>query len=217
MPSRATRMPSARSRASLRGALVAQLPADQHPRKLVFESKLEERVLFLLLAHPDVVDIWDQPPAIIYCAANGRERRHVFDYLVTFASGHRAALAVKPFAVAERRQFREELQLIRTATPPTYARDVILVTDRSFKPEDARNAQKLHEFRRSPDDAADAAVMALIDALSGATTIAELVTQSGLQGRGFRAVFRAIYAGALRTLDAGDILPGTRVAPEGIR
>lgn len=210
-PSRSTRHISPRSRASLRGALVAQLPADRHPRRIVFESKLEQRVLHLLLARPDIRDIWDQPPAVTYRAEDGREKRHVFDYLATFTNGRRIAIVVKPAQRASRTSFRNEFQLIRASTNVAFAHDVVLVTDQSFNPADARNAARLHEFRRIPDPEADTCVRNIIATFTGKTTIAEVVSSSGLGGRGFRAVFRAIYAGVVQALDEGDIEATTRI------
>ncbi|OSP54463.1 TnsA endonuclease N-terminal domain-containing protein [Pseudoruegeria sp. SK021] len=168
----------------------------------------------MLHARRDVVDIWDQPPPITYRDANGCPREHTFDFRVTLDDGQRIAIAVKPEALAQRQRFRETLRLIRAATPLSYARDVVLVTERSYTPADARNAQKLHDFRRTPDPVADTAIAALIDGLTGATTLAELVDASGLKGRGFRASFRAIFSGLLRSVDGGDILPSSVVTAE---
>lgn len=180
----------------------------------MFESKLEQRVLHLLLARPDIHDIWDQPPAISYETTGGRQRQHVFDYLITLTSGRRIAIAVKPAALAARPRFRSEFALIRAATSLAFAHHVALVTDRSFTSSAARNAARLHEFRRSLDPEADSRVQSIINSLTGETTIAEIVSLSGLTGRGFRAVFRAIYAGYARALDQGDIEPTTRIVRE---
>ena len=90
----------------------------------------------------------------------------------------------------------------------------MLITERSYTPSAARNAQKLHDFRRTPDPEADEAIAALAHDISCPMTIAELAQASGLGGRAFRAAFKAIYAGLLRVLDAGDILPSTRIISE---
>lgn len=39
-------------------------PSDDHPKKFWVESKLEQRVFFLLAARPDAYDIQEQPTAI---------------------------------------------------------------------------------------------------------------------------------------------------------
>lgn len=199
-PSRAARLPSARSRASTRSVLKTQLPADVHPRHLWCESKLEQRVLFLLAAHPETWDIQEQPPAITWTTDCGTRRQHFFDFLLTQRSGERFAIAVKRAEIVTRSGFRADLQLIREATPFSFARHVVLITDRSFTLAEAENAERLHQFRQSPDPEADAAVAALLNAVTTETTIASVVEASGLGGRAFRAVFRAIYAGLARAV-----------------
>ncbi len=215
LPSRATRKPPARSKSSSRGHVTGGSGSSGAPSRMrYFESKREQDALYMLLARPDVVDIWDQPPPISYCDATGRKRSHTFDFLITLIDGRRIAIAVKPAAIVERTGFRETLQRIRAAAPLSYANEVVLITERSYTPSAARNAQKLHEFRRTPDPEADEVIAAIARGLSSPTTIAELVEASGLGGRAFRAAFKAIYAGMLRVIDAGDILPGTRISME---
>ncbi|SIT06010.1 TnsA endonuclease N-terminal domain-containing protein [Paracoccus saliphilus] len=217
LPSKATRKPPARSRASSRGLLPGQTPHDPRPRLRYFESKREQDVLYQLLARPDVVDIWDQPPPVEYRAAEGRRKPHTFDFLITLADGRRIAIAVKPAAIVERHGFRETLKRIRAATPLNFADEVVLITEQRYCPSAARNAQKLHDFRRTPDPEADRIIAELTRDMSGPTPIADLVRRSGLGGRAFRAAFRAIFAGILRAVDSGDILPSTRITPEVVQ
>lgn len=218
LPSKATRKPPARSKSSSRGHVTGGgSPSGAPPRLRYYESKREQGVLYLLLARPDVVDIWDQPPPVFYHDANGRKRSHTFDFLITLTSGKRIAIAVKPDAIAERQGFRETLQRIRAATPLSFANEIVLITERSYCPSAARNAQKLHDFRRTPDPEADGSIETLVRGLSGPTTIAELVKASGLGGRAFHAAFKAIYAGVLRALEPGDILPTARIIPEPLQ
>lgn len=215
LPSKATRKPPARSKSSSRGHVTGGgSPSGAPPRLRYYESKREQDVLYLLLARPDVADIWDQPPPVSYCDATGRKRSHTFDFLITLTDGQRIAIAVKPYSIAERQVFREVLQCIRAATPLSFANEIVLITERSYCPSAARNAQKLHDFRRTLDPEADSSIETLVRGLSGPTTIAKLVEASGLGGRAFRAAFKAIYAGVLRALEPGDILPTTRIIPE---
>ncbi|MBN7806462.1 TnsA endonuclease N-terminal domain-containing protein [Agrobacterium rosae] len=209
--SRSTRAIPTRSQASLRGVTVAQLPADLHPRRIVFESKLEQRVLYLILARPDIHDVWDQPPAIEYRNAKGALKRHTFDYLITLTDGRKLAIAVKPATRADRLRFREELVLIKAAAPLGFADDVVLVTERLFTRSAANNAARLHEFRRTPDPDADGVVRRLVADHTGEMSITDLVMTSGLEGRGYRAAFRAIYDGFLDADKNVEITPATRV------
>ncbi|MCX8281519.1 TnsA endonuclease N-terminal domain-containing protein [Phyllobacterium sp. 0TCS1.6C] len=190
---------------------MAQLPANHHPRRIVFESKLEQRVLHLLLARQDIFDIWDQPPAVEYQDGLARRRRHVFDYLVTLICGRRIAVAVKPSPQVSRRRFREKLEHIRAATPLEFAHDVALVTENHFTADEALNAARLHDFRRTADPEADESVCSIILKCSGETTIASVVSQSGLAGRAFRAAFRAIYDGCAAADCTAEITPSTRI------
>ncbi|WP_282096770.1 hypothetical protein [Epibacterium ulvae] len=87
--SRATRRIARRSKASLRGSMVAKLPGFDRPRILQFESALEYAFLCLMLMRDDIHHIWDQPPAIHFIGVDGRPVKHVFDFLVTRSSGEK--------------------------------------------------------------------------------------------------------------------------------
>lgn len=95
-PSRASRAVVRRSKASLRGSMIAKLPAFDRPRVIQFESMLEYRFLCLMLVRDDVHDIQEQPPAVQYRRADGNPTSHVFDFLVTLTNGDRIAVAIKP-------------------------------------------------------------------------------------------------------------------------
>ena len=207
--SRSTRKISAKSNASGRGVLLANMPSWEHPRRIVYESILELKVLYLLLAHPGLVDIREQFPKVRYEDSLGRTKHHVFDFLATMSDKRRLAIAVKPAAIVERTGFRTELIHISSGTRLSIADQVVLATERSFTQADVRNAEKLHEFKRSADHEADEIVHELLSRLADPITIAELVLKTQFEGRGFRAVFRALFSGAAKTIDEGDITYST--------
>lgn len=128
-PSHATRTISRRSRASLRGAMVAKLPGFNTPRILQFESALEYAFLCLTLVRDDIQHIWDQPPVVRYTGRNGGPAKHVFDFLVTKMDGERIAVAVKPMQRVIARNFLSELERVAAATPKQFADRVLLITD----------------------------------------------------------------------------------------
>lgn len=128
-PSHATRTLSRRSRASLRGAMVAKLPGFNTPRILQFESSLEYAFLCLTLVRDDIQHIWDQPPVVQYVGRDGGPVKHVFDFLVTKTDGERIAVAVKPMQRAIARNFLSELERVAAATPKQFADRVMLITD----------------------------------------------------------------------------------------
>ncbi|WP_281823954.1 TnsA endonuclease N-terminal domain-containing protein [Jannaschia rubra] len=196
---RATRMFPARSRASGRGFIIAKLRASAAWRQLIFESHLERKCLLVLLSQRAVVDIWDQPPQITYRNQISRPASHTFDFLVTLEDGRRIAIAVKPDRLAQRNGFDREFALIKAQTAKQFADDALLVTDGSFSAAEVRNAELLHMFRQTEDAEADAAVQQIFRGINCETSFGQVVAATGLQGRAFRAGFKAIFDGIVLT------------------
>lgn len=213
-PSIATRTIAKRSRASSRGALVTRLPVSDADRVLQFESTLEERVLYLLLARQDTVDIWDQPPAIRYTAPTGHNRSHTFDYLVFAESGQRTAVVVKPHQRAIATAFRKEIAAIRAALRKDFADRMVLITDAHFTRDEALNAQRLHRFRRCITPADNELLCVALDSehLTFPATVQEIMDVVGLGGRGFQCIFPAFYDGRLVTDLSEEVTLQSRVA-----
>jgi len=209
--SRATRKVSFRSRTSVRGIIPVWLEAPQCVRRIFFESKME--LIFILLATTSgkVVDLWEQPPAVPYRDADGKERRHVFDFLATMADGQRFAVAVKPQERVLAKGFDRDLSLIKRQLPEAFADDVILFSDAHYTAANASNALRFHELSKQPDLEADMAISLAASSLNGALTIAKLCTTTGLAGRAYRAAFRAVMTGVLKPLSRGPINPRTVV------
>ena len=195
MRSTGSRRFPARSRSSVRGFLSAMLPAEERWRQIIYESNLERQTALLLLARPDIWNLWDQPPKVAFTDRHGRTGHHTFDYLVQFRDRSKWAIAVKPEARVERIGFRNTLACIRADLPRRSANEVVLVTEQNLHPAEVRNAELLHMFRMQPAPEADRIIAELLSQGPAERRIADLVTESGLAGRGFRAVFRAIYAG----------------------
>ncbi len=170
-----------------------------------------------MLARRDVHDIWDQPPAVAYRDAAGKLRKHTFDYRIVFASGLTAAVAIKPMALAVKRDFVADLRLIKANMSKSFAQKVFLITDREINRTEAQNAARFHEFSRTPDMAADRALADILANLVGQHRVADLVDQCGLEGRGYRAVVRAIYHGRLCAARNTLITPDTIVKVETIQ
>lgn len=193
-----TRSFPARSKSSSRGFLQAHLPAEARPRQIIYESNLERQTALLLLARNDLWNLWDPPPKIAFTDRRGRTAHHVFDDLAEFNGGRRVAIAVKPQARTERLGFRETLARIRADLPPHFADEVVLVTEKTLPAAAVHNAELLHMFRACPDPEADRIVGDLVAAQHRPFCIADIVADSGLGGRAFRALVRAIYAGLVR-------------------
>ncbi|VDC26341.1 hypothetical protein [Pseudogemmobacter humi] len=208
-----TRSFPARSRSSSRGFLLAHLPAEARPRQIIYESNLERQTALLLLARRDLRNLWDQPPKVAFTDKRGQIAHHIFDYLAEFDGGRRVAIAVKPQARAERLGFRETLARIRADLPPHFADEVVLVTEKTLPAAAMHIAELLHMFRACHDPEADGIVGDLMAAQYRPFCIADLVADSGLGGRAFRALVRAIYAGLVRADFDSRITSATVLLP----
>lgn len=197
LASRATRSIARRSKASLRGATVVKLAADNCERVVQFESKLEQRVLWLMLASNSVYDVWEQPPSLIYFDDEGNSRIHTPDFLVTLVSGRRIAIAVKPAKLAHKRDFVRDLKCVRKALRKDYADDLLFVTDQDFTPAQAMNAQRVIGFRRYVSERDLAPLREVLNGIRVPMTVKELAVKLDKGGAGYRTIFVAIYNGLL--------------------
>lgn len=212
-PSKSSRRISLASReglpkGSLRGAGVT---SKGDPRIMYFESGLELKAQLILQARQDVREIFEQLPRVKYFDECGKERTHTFDILAHMTNGERIAIAVKPFEVAERKGFREQLAIIAPQISRDVADRVVLLTDRQLRGAEFFNAELIHAVRLDPDLEADAAVASVVKQLTKPTTIAGIVKKSGKKGRGFRSVVRMIADGSLEMISRGRIHHGSVV------
>lgn len=215
VPTTAGLMFPARSKLTVRGFTLAMTPADQHWRQIISASQGERETCLLLLAMPDLWNLFDQPKTVSFVDIDGKQRMHRFDYLAQFKDGSRVACAVKPQEKVERLNFKPTLAAIKRDLPVGFADKVVLVTERERHRAELQNAELLNFFRRCADEDADDVVADLISRLFGEISLAELIGKSGLGARAFRAVFRTIYAGKLNANKRELITTNTIVAPKG--
>ncbi|KAF0128614.1 MAG: hypothetical protein FD152_2290 [Xanthobacteraceae bacterium] len=100
--------------------------------KLFTESSLESHVANALMAMPTVKSLREQYPRVSFINAFNEHATHTFDLFVEMADGVKLAIAVKPWELAQAKQFFAELKRIATFVPPNVADAVILVTDRAL-------------------------------------------------------------------------------------
>ena len=207
--SRASRRPSLRSRGSHRGHLIG----GPNPTRILYESKLESDAAYVLLARADVTDLQEQPPAVWYRDAAGRQRSHTFDFLATMSDGRRIAIAIRPQEKAQRKQLEALLRVIAPQLPRTFATDLAIITERHLPRDLVRDTRLIHSVRREPRGQDDDAIMAIMAGVRGGVTIGALVEASGLAGLGFRAIVRRIAAdGDLRISGPRPISHATTVS-----
>jgi hypothetical protein len=205
-PSVATRIPSPRSRGSSRSSIVG----GAEPRRIYCESGLEEKTAYVLHAHPNFADLWEQPSAVKYIDHHGKKRRHTFDFLLLLKNGTRIAIQVKPSKRSAK--WKPILERIAAQMPRRFADYVLLLTEKDLPRNDVYNAMLIHAVRRDPPRGVDERLREIVMTLNGSVRIADLVKHSGLEGRGFRAVVRLIANGELRVHGGGRIDYGTSVS-----
>jgi hypothetical protein len=199
----ATRMPSLRSAASARGSLVGP-----DWREYVFEADLEAKAMKFYFAQSDFVSLIEQPEFVGYVNANGMEKRHTFDLLVTMKSTERFFVQVKPeLFVSE--SFIAEMSLI--ASQNGHRADwVEIFTDRNPHPNEIYNAELVMSVRRDPPSTLDGRILELLADTFGAVRISWIVGTFA-DGAAFRAVVRLIDAGFLELVAPGRITPQSLV------
>ncbi|POR42180.1 hypothetical protein CRT23_15005 [Methylobacterium sp. V23] len=194
---------------SLRGALVTR---DGKPRIINYESNAERRVLLVLLARPDVVDVREQVEPVRFVDADGKARGHTFDFKVLRRNGQTTLIAVKQSQWVERHpEFQETLACIAAQVPRSIADRVVLMTELDASRDAVHNAKLIHSVRADGTESHVDALRKITASLIGTTTVGSLVAASGLFGLGFRAVVRLIDDGTLRVVGTTRIDYGTKV------
>ena len=211
LASRASRKPSARSTASMRSTLVSETKCDPHARLRYAESGLEQKVLFLLLTHADIVDVWDQPVPQAFVDRLGKVKHHTFDYLATYRSGYRLAIAVKPHAKVVRRGFEIELKQIRKSLCKSFADDIALVTDRDLCPIQVYNARLTYYQTRCATPSADHALRSALSLVQGTCSIADWIAVAKSPAQGFGAALRLIQMGVVQMIVNERLSPSSLI------
>ena len=205
-PSLATRVPSRRSRFSSRSSVVG----GAEPRRIYCEGGIEEKAVYFFLAHKDIDDVREQPPAVTYIDETGKRRRHTFDFLLLLKDGRRIAVEIKPSRFEKK--WRPIIALIARQMPRSFADAAILLTEKDLHPDIVHNAMLIHAVRRDPPGAHDERMRGIVAGLNGSARVGDLVAHSGLEGRGFRAIVRLIADGELHMCGRGRISYATLVS-----
>ncbi|WP_263846338.1 Tn7 transposase TnsA N-terminal domain-containing protein [Roseobacter sinensis] len=182
-----------------------------------FESNLEWNFAAITLTRNDVADLIEQPFKVAFKDKEGRTRHHTFDYLVILTSGRRIAVAVKRAQKARSSKLVEDLEMIATQLPPELADGVSLFTDEHFEQWEAWNAHHFHLCNKTIDERADVAVLDQVRGVVGSISIGDLVRLTGLGGRAYQAIVRAIFSNVLVQRTKGRIGPATLVSPGTIQ
>jgi hypothetical protein len=177
-----------------------------------FESGGESNHLLVLNARRDVADLREQ---VEFTYGSRDEHRHFFDMVATFTSGARIAFTVKPTDAVAAGGFLETMQVVSWWVRKSgFADEVRLLTKSDIDPIELHNAKILTAVRGA-DPEADRAAREAISALTGARTLKDLTTTTGLAERGYRALLRLVRTGVLAAEHHERITPSTLVYRKG--
>lgn len=177
----------------------------------MFESTLERDLAYILVAHPDVVEVNDQK-AFEYVDTDGVERRHTFDFRMKDRSGRRTAIAVKPARKVESSGIRRTLDVIQ-GQAKGFADSFEIRTGDHITRDRAFNARLIVKALRMRNVEDVAAVMAVASTLRGTVSIGSLLETTRNDGHGFMAVVCLIGDGVLEHVGPARISRDSAIRP----
>eukprot|EP01037_Dinobryon_pediforme_P019444 gene19444-19864_t len=205
--SSASREISLRSQGSSRATLV-----NGSTNQLIeCESNIERKAALVLLTHPDVKNVLEQPESVPYYDEMGTVHKHTFDFLVFIKDGMRRAVAVKDSVTAIEKKLHELIDRIGEQNS-TFADEFLVLTDADLSPSQVFNANLIYQMRRTSNPEVDAVVRSIVSQLIGSMTIRNIVAQSKKAGLGFQSIVRLIDACELMPVSCGNIDYDTHIA-----
>ncbi|MCU9847818.1 hypothetical protein OEZ60_07340 [Defluviimonas sp. WL0024] len=164
------------------------------PQRLGLGSLGEHNAALCFIYRPDFRDIEEQLAALPFTLPNGKPSRHFFDFRVTQKGGRRICVSVKPEKIAATYAYRAMMDEVKRAAIGNICDAVVTVTERNIHPVQLHNA-KLFHAARDPEPELDEVVVAHLKKVSRPISINEFLSGTGIGGRGFFSVARAIRFG----------------------
>ncbi|MCT4578637.1 hypothetical protein [Donghicola sp.] len=202
LPSRAKRPIPRSSKKHFVGQLVFN--RGEHRQRLGFASLYEHNAALCFIYRPDFLDIEEQLASLPFVLPNGTKSEHFFDFRVTFRGGRRVCISVKPERIAQTYEYRAKMDCIRQAAIGNICDDVRTVTERNIDPVELHNAKLFHSARDA-DAEMDARVIAALQMVTSPVRIGKFLAETGLEGKGFRSVARAIRFGQAKLFNREKI------------
>ncbi len=184
----ATRKFSLKSMSSLRGHTVDI----RTNRALMFESMLEFYMANILMAMPSIVDIEDQPAAL-KLELDGVEQDHTLDFRSTGFDGWKLGYQVKPADLLERDDTMRKVNALKSRHVPTFANDILVVTELQITRNRGLNAIDINNARKSRCQAGCHKVLDAVRGIGTPIKIWQLQERMGDHGLVWNAVLNLYY------------------------
>lgn len=212
------RKPPAKSRAvrsiprSSKGHFVGELvfKRGEEDQRLGWGSFTEHDVALCFIYRPDFKDIEEQLADLPFTLPCGKASHHFFDFRFTQKSGRKICISVKPERIAVTYEYRALIAKVRQAAIGNICDAVATVTERNMHPVQLHNSRLFHAARE-PEPKLDGAVLKELKDLSRPVSISEFLAETGIGGRGFFSLARAIRFEHVSLFTPERILPSTLI------
>lgn len=205
-PSKRSREGTLKSSASSRSLY----PNDTQNSRAFCESGLERGFLTMVLVHPDVVEVQEQPQAVTYIDEDGKVRTHTFDFLIRLRDGRTIAVDVK----ADGRRLKSGIDKVHRLIQkqhPGYADKFIVRTDREISRVRVRNAELILRARTLRNEETIEELRRHLASMHGVFRLDSLVALFNDEAAGFNAVLNLIDAQELKPVTRGRINDNTEL------
>ena len=169
-------------------------------RRVYFESGLEEVLLRVLIAHPDVIDVREQQRAVFMF--RGELTEHFFDIVVTWRSGRRTAYAVK-YRNDIDADLLAMLQVVSADRGIRLAHDFRTLSETQIDKISIANASAIIRCARDFDEDAMDTLRSHLPSNSPTIRLRDCGDIAGLGSRGYRAAIALLQSGWL-SITPGD-------------
>ncbi|MGO7804900.1 hypothetical protein [Rhizobium leguminosarum] len=202
LPFEGEREPSVKSPFNYRGTMVGL----NDNRIMPFESKVERNAELIFQTDTRIVDIRPQAWVIKYRAADGEEKKHIIDFMLTEKSGRRVLVAAKPTLLLVKTGLASLLLYMwDQGCFAGIADDVNFVTERYASDEAAYNAGEIIKARRLRNEEEHQVAFNMLKHVRGPVRFRALL--AGAEPPALRriALWNLIDEGRLRPIEQGRI------------
>ena len=200
------RRPPQKGVANFRGSTV---DADGH--EIVLESTLEHAASLIMRADRTVAMVQSQVGPVHYVDDKSKERRPVFDFLATSASGKDLAIAVKPSRRRAASGIDDTIAMVRKQRPD-FGDEVAVWTEEQLPRCAEHNAGLVLRSRKLRNDDDVDELKQLAGTTLGVVHVGHLAQHAKCgYARAFTAIINLIDDGVIEAFDPGRIRPELRV------
>ena len=171
-------------------------------REVWYDSGLEAKLLLVLIAAPDVVEIREQQRADF--VLGGKKRHHFFDCVVRWTDNWRSACAIK-YEKDVTPELEDDLDAIADQRGDAFADDVRILTEKYTDIAGIKNAARIVQCGLDYDEEAKEFVLGELARLDEMVCLRNLDHLGGDGARASRAAIALIQRGVL-AVRPGDVI-----------